>query len=193
MYILWTILQITLSDEEMTKIEVIDLDELYNFVIDDFFNWNHFVFKNIIWSYHILKFKFKLFKQSLMEKWPIQKYGKMTNIKVADLDKLYNFVVDNFFIWNHLLCKKIIWISYIIKFKFYIVQSNSDGEMTKRKLVDLNEFYNFVFGNVFIWVHLVLKILIPSSHIFKLFFNNYFCMRLLKWSACESRFSHAAP
>jgi hypothetical protein len=29
---------ITLSDEEMTKIKVIDLDELYNFVVDDFFS-----------------------------------------------------------------------------------------------------------------------------------------------------------
>ncbi len=29
---------ITLSDEEMTKIKVIDLDELYNFVVDDVFN-----------------------------------------------------------------------------------------------------------------------------------------------------------
>jgi hypothetical protein len=29
---------IALLDEEMTKIKVIDLDELYNFVIDDFFS-----------------------------------------------------------------------------------------------------------------------------------------------------------
>jgi hypothetical protein len=28
----------TLSDEEMTKIKVVDLDELYNFVGDDFFS-----------------------------------------------------------------------------------------------------------------------------------------------------------
>jgi hypothetical protein len=28
---------ITLSDEEMTKIKVIDFDDLYNFVVDDFF------------------------------------------------------------------------------------------------------------------------------------------------------------
>jgi hypothetical protein len=28
----------TLSDEEMTKIKVIDLNELYNFVGDDFFS-----------------------------------------------------------------------------------------------------------------------------------------------------------
>jgi hypothetical protein len=26
----------TLSNEEMTKIKVVDLDELYNFVVDDF-------------------------------------------------------------------------------------------------------------------------------------------------------------
>ena len=117
----------------MIQIKVLDLDELYNFVIDDFFNWNHFVFKNIIWSYHILKFEFKLFKQSLMEKWPIQKYGKMTNIKVADLDKLYNFVVDNFFIWNHLVFKNVVWNCHNLKFKFYIGQSNLDGEITKIK------------------------------------------------------------
>ena len=29
---------IVLLDEEMTKIKVIDLDKLYNFVIDDFFS-----------------------------------------------------------------------------------------------------------------------------------------------------------
>ena len=73
MYILWTILQITLSDEEMNKIEVIDLDHLYNFVSDDFFSWNHLIFKNIVWSCHILKFKFKLFKQSQIYKWQKQK------------------------------------------------------------------------------------------------------------------------
>jgi hypothetical protein len=81
---------ITLSDEEMTKIKVIDLDELYNFVVDDFFSWNHLIFENVVWSCHILKFKFKLFKQSHIE--------KMTKTKVIDLDALYNFVVDNFYI-----------------------------------------------------------------------------------------------
>ena len=99
MYILWTILQITLSDEEMNKIEVIDLDHLYNFVSDDFFSWNHLIFKNIVWSCHNLKFEFKLFKQCHIE--------KMTNTKVVDLDKLYNFVVHNFSILNHLLSEKL--------------------------------------------------------------------------------------
>jgi hypothetical protein len=55
---------ITLSDEEMTKIKVIDIDELYNFVVDDFFSWNHLVFENVVWSYHNLIFKFKILKQS---------------------------------------------------------------------------------------------------------------------------------
>ena len=32
----------------MTKIKVIDLDELYNFVVDDFFSWNHLVFENVV-------------------------------------------------------------------------------------------------------------------------------------------------
>ena len=66
-------LQISLSDEEMTQIEVIDLDELYNFDIDDFFSWNHLIFENVIWSCLNLKFKFKLFKQSHIEKWLILK------------------------------------------------------------------------------------------------------------------------
>ena len=73
MYILWIMLQFALTDEEMTQIKVIDLDELYHFVIDDFFSWNHLILKNVIRSYHNLKFKFKLFKQSHIEKWPILK------------------------------------------------------------------------------------------------------------------------
>ena len=73
MYILWTMLQITLSDEEMNQIKVIDIDELYNFVIDDFFSWNHLLLVNVVWSYYNLKFKFKRSKQNHIEKWPNQK------------------------------------------------------------------------------------------------------------------------
>ena len=32
----------------MTKIKVIDLNELYNFVVDDFFSLNHLVFENVV-------------------------------------------------------------------------------------------------------------------------------------------------
>jgi hypothetical protein len=35
---------ITLSDEAMAKIKVVDLDEFYNFVVDDFFSGNHLLF-----------------------------------------------------------------------------------------------------------------------------------------------------
>ena len=34
-------------------------------------------------------------------------YRKITKIKVIDLDKLYNFIFDNFSIWNHLLPEKL--------------------------------------------------------------------------------------
>ena len=68
MYILWIMLQITSTNEEMTQIKVIDLDELYNIVVDDFFSWNHLVLVNDVWSCHNLKFKFKLSKQSRIEK-----------------------------------------------------------------------------------------------------------------------------
>ena len=61
---------ITLSEEEMTKIKVIDIDELYNFVVDDFFSLNHSVFENVVWICHNLKFKFKLLKQSHIAKLP---------------------------------------------------------------------------------------------------------------------------
>jgi len=55
------------SAREMTKIKVVDLDEFYSFVIDDFFILNHLLPQSSIWSYRILKFK--LFKQNRMENW----------------------------------------------------------------------------------------------------------------------------
>ncbi len=38
----------TLSDKEMTKIKVVDLNELYDFFVDDFFSLNHLVFENVV-------------------------------------------------------------------------------------------------------------------------------------------------
>jgi hypothetical protein len=37
-----------LSDEEMTKTKVVDIDEFYNFVVDDFCNSNHLLLKNLV-------------------------------------------------------------------------------------------------------------------------------------------------
>ena len=58
----------TLLDKEMIKIKVVDLDELYNFYVHDFFNWNNLMFQNNVWSYHFLKFKIEIDKTQWHEK-----------------------------------------------------------------------------------------------------------------------------
>jgi hypothetical protein len=52
----------TLSDKEITKIKMVDLNQLYKFYVHDFFNWNHLMFQNDVWSCHFLKFKFEINK-----------------------------------------------------------------------------------------------------------------------------------
>jgi hypothetical protein len=39
--------------------------------------------------------------------------GQTEQTKVVDLKKLWNFVVDNFLIWNHLVKKNYVWIFQI--------------------------------------------------------------------------------
>ena len=39
----------TLSDEEMTKIKLVDLDKFCNFYVHDFFIWNQLVLQNNVW------------------------------------------------------------------------------------------------------------------------------------------------
>ena len=39
---------ITLSDQEIIKIKVVDIDELYNFGMHEFFSQNHLVFQNLV-------------------------------------------------------------------------------------------------------------------------------------------------
>jgi hypothetical protein len=39
----------TTSDGETAKIKVIDLEKLWNFVVDNFLIWNHIVNENYIW------------------------------------------------------------------------------------------------------------------------------------------------
>ena len=93
---------ISLSDEQMNKIKVVDIDELCNFYVHDFFIWNYLVPQNFVRSLSILKFKI----QTVQTK----SYEKMTKIKVVDLDALYNFVSYIFSHWNHLVLQKSIWI-----------------------------------------------------------------------------------
>ena len=46
-----------LSNDKMTKIKVVDLDELNNFCIHHFYIWNHLGFENLVWTCQILNFK----------------------------------------------------------------------------------------------------------------------------------------
>ena len=74
----------TLLDEEMTKIKVLDLDQFYNFYVHDFFSWNHLLLRNIVWSCHFLKFKFWIDKTQPHEK--ITKIIAITNNKWVEHD-----------------------------------------------------------------------------------------------------------
>jgi hypothetical protein len=60
--------------------------------------------------FEFLKFKISIFKMS--------SNGEMTKKKVVDLEKLCNFVVDNFFIWNYLVKENYVSISEIWNLNF---------------------------------------------------------------------------
>jgi hypothetical protein len=48
----------------------------------------------------------------------------MTKTKVVDLKKLYDFLIDNFFIWNHLYMENTF---VLFTFEIWIWQTASDG------------------------------------------------------------------
>jgi len=83
----------------MNKIKVVDIDELCNFYVHDFFIWNYLVPQNFVRSSNILKFKIQTIET--------KSYEKMTKIKVVDLDALYNSVFDIFFNLKSFITPKI--------------------------------------------------------------------------------------
>ena len=95
------------------------------------------------WPFHLKSFSVPNFCSKLSNfEIKILNYKKIwrnDQIKVVHLDELQNFFVDNFSIWNHLLFQNFIWSSYILKFKFWIVHTISKEEITKTKVVDLDE------------------------------------------------------
>ena len=93
----------------MTKMKIVDLDRLYNFVIDDFFSWSRSLIINSIWSSQTLNFEFKIIQ--------IESDGEMAKIKILHLDEFYNFGFCDFSIWNHLLTPNFLWICQILKIK----------------------------------------------------------------------------
>jgi hypothetical protein len=75
--------------DKTTKIKVVDLKKLWNFVVDNFFIWTHFDSQKLNLSMPNLKFKFC----------KLTRMKKSAKMKVVELQKLFNFVVDKFFIW----------------------------------------------------------------------------------------------
>jgi hypothetical protein len=75
------------SDIESIENKVVDLDENYNFVVDDFFHLKSFDVPTV-WL------KFRRFEIQICQ---MASDGETTNIKVVDLDQNNNFVVDDFF------------------------------------------------------------------------------------------------
>jgi hypothetical protein len=75
----------------------------------------------------------------------------MVKTKVVDFNEFYNFVVDDYFVWNQLVTRNFVQISQILKFNIWIFQIKFDREMAKTKVLDLDEFYNFVVDDFFIW------------------------------------------
>jgi hypothetical protein len=47
----------TISDGEMTKTKIVDVEELQNFIVNNVFIWNHLFKKNNVWIFHIWNLK----------------------------------------------------------------------------------------------------------------------------------------
>ena len=70
---------------------------------------------------------------------------QMTKIKVVHPDELYNFYAHDFFRWNHLMFQYVIWIYHFLKFKIWIVQTESHENMTKIIVVQHNKWVDHDF------------------------------------------------
>ena len=79
----------------MVYTKVVGLNQIYNFVVQIFFNWG--CFGTQIYG---LNFEFQILK---IFKWP--QMGKMVYTKVVARDQIYNFVVEKFFIWDRYSCE----------------------------------------------------------------------------------------
>jgi hypothetical protein len=75
-------------DGQPTKIKVVDLKMLWNFIVDNFLIWHILSSKT---TFEFPKFEIQILYTTLD--------GETTEMKFVDLEKLWNFVVDNVFIW----------------------------------------------------------------------------------------------
>ena len=84
---------------------------------------------------------------------------KVINNKVVELIKIYNFYFDYFLIQennNNIVHKIYISLLYFmkpyetyVKFMNNVTMTLSDAQMTKIRVVGIDEFYNFVVDNFF--------------------------------------------
>ena len=136
-----------LSNEEMTKIKVVDIHELNNFGIHHFLCWNQFGSQILVRTCRFSKFQI----------WKVQilSNDKMTKIKVVDINELNNFGIHHFLCWNHFGSQILVRTCHFLKFQIWKVQILINDKMTKIKVVDLHDLYNFYVYQIFIWDHLM--------------------------------------
>jgi hypothetical protein len=96
--------------------------------------------------------KLEFFKQPWMEKWPIPKLY---------ISKGYTTLQLTTFSSEIIYPREILFEFFI--FEIQIFQTTLNGEITKTKVVVLNDVYNFVVEQFFFWIRLGPKILIPRS------------------------------
>jgi hypothetical protein len=124
-----------ISAKKLMNIKVVELIKIYNFYFGHLFirqNDNNIVNKFyislIVWYVNL----WTMYSTTLSDE-------QMTNTKVVDLDGFYNFYVDDFFSWNHLLFQNVVSSWYFLKFKFWSHKTKSHEKMTKIKVVDLEK------------------------------------------------------
>jgi hypothetical protein len=71
-----------------------------------------------------------------------------TKTKVIDLKKLYNFVIDNFFIWNNLFKKKYVSIFSHLKFENF-EQCQSQTEKRPKQKMYISKTYTTLLLTTF--------------------------------------------
>jgi hypothetical protein len=110
--------------------------------------------------------------------------GGVTKTKVVNLEKLCNFIVENFFIWNHLSNENYVWI---LIFEIQNFQMTSDGETTKTKLLDLKKLCNFELTTFSFKIIYPRKITFEFPHIWNSNYSNDLRWRNDQNQSCRSR------
>ena len=122
-----------LSNEEMTKIKVVDIHELNNFGIHHFLFWNQFGSQILVRTCRFSKFQI----------WKVQilSNDKMTKIKVVDINELNNFGIHHFLCWNHFGSQILVRTCHFLKFQIWMVQILSNDKMTSSSCQELRIYH----------------------------------------------------